>query len=208
MRRQAMPERWRHELRKLKALEAPAGLWDRAVVGPRREPPRARRTWRVIAPIAAALAVVVLAGTLALVRAFGPSPARPSSPAHRHAGRFTDPQFGWTVRVPAALRARHFQVPCLHGPIYGIAVTSFPPDLQAPNQGSPPMGWLRSFPADGVAVQIWYGCSLAFLPLPRDSAFPLSPSSFRRIRPYVGGTEPRPWYCGCSGDGIAFNAAV
>ncbi len=24
----------------------------------------------------------------------------------------------------------------------------------------------------------------------------------------LGGTEPRPWYCDCSGDGIAFNAAV
>jgi hypothetical protein len=89
-----MPERWQHELRKLKALEPPAGLWDRAMAGPRRESPQARRTWRVIAPIAAALAVVVVAGTLALVRAFGPSPARPSSPAHPQAVRFVDPHLG------------------------------------------------------------------------------------------------------------------
>jgi hypothetical protein len=70
------------------------------------------------------------------------------------------------------------------------------------------MNWLRSFPADGVAVQIWYGGGLPYPPPLRDSAFPLSPSSFQRIRPYVGGTEPHPWYCGCSGDGISFNAAV
>jgi hypothetical protein len=71
------------------------------------------------------------------------------------------------------------------------------------------MGWLRSFPADGVAVQIWTGEGGPVAPPPlRDSTFPLSPASFRRTRPYVGGTEPRPWYCDCYGDGFSFNAAV
>ncbi len=203
-----MPERWQHELRKLKALEPPAGLLDRARAGPRREPPQARRTWRVIAPIAAALAVVVVAGTLALVRAFGPSPARPSSPAHRQAVRFVDPHLGWTIRVPKGLRVRHFHSTG-RVTIDGVRVTSFPPDLRAPSNGTPPMGWLRSFPADGVAVQIWTGEGGPVAPPPlRDSTFPLSPASFRRIRPYVGGTEPRPWYCDCYGDGFSFNAAV
>ncbi len=188
-----MPERWQHELRKLKALEPPAGLWDRAMAGPRGEPPRVRRTWRVIAPIAAALAVVVVAGTLALVRAFGPSPVRPSSPAHRQAVRFVDPHLGWTIRVPKGLRVRHFHSTG-RVTIDGVRVTSFPPDLRAPSNGTPPMGWLRSFPADGVAVQIWTGEGGPVAPPPlRDSTFPLSPASFRRIRPYVGGTEPRPW---------------
>ncbi len=203
-----MPERWQHELRKLKALEPPAGLLDRAMAGPRGEPPRVRRTWRVIAPIAAALAVVVVAGTLALVRAFGPSPVRPSSPAHRQAVRFVDPHLGWTIRVPKGLRVRHFHSTG-RVTIDGVRVTSFPPDLRAPSNGTPPMGWLRSFPADGVAVQIWTGEGEPVAPPPlRDSTFPLSPASFRRIRPYVGGTEPRPWYCDCYGDGFSFNAAV
>jgi hypothetical protein len=70
------------------------------------------------------------------------------------------------------------------------------------------MNWLRSFPADGVAVQIWYGCSLPYPAPPHDSAFPLSPESFHRTRPYVGGSEPHPWYCDCYGDGISFVAAV
>jgi hypothetical protein len=71
------------------------------------------------------------------------------------------------------------------------------------------MGWLRRFPADGVAVQIWSGEGGPAAPPPlRDSAFPLSPSSFRRIRPYVGGKEPLPWYCDCYGDGFGFVAAV
>ncbi len=71
-----MPERWQHELRKLKILEPPPGLWDRAVLGPRREPPR-RRTWRVIAPIAAA-ATQVRAATRSVILSTGPACARVS----------------------------------------------------------------------------------------------------------------------------------
>lgn len=204
-----MPERWQQELRKLKSLDPPAGLWDRALRGPRREPPAANRRWQALAPIAAALAVAgVVIGTLALVQAFGPAARSPRSVVNHGAGRFTDPVFGWTIRVPAGLRARHFQVPCLHSPIAGVRVTSFTPDLRAPSRGSPPMGWLRSFPADGVAVQITYGCSLPFPAPLHDSAFPLSPSSFHRTKPYVGGTEPHPWSCDCYGDGISFNVTV
>ena len=204
-----MPERWQHELRKLKNLEPPPGLWDRAVLGPRRQPARMRRTWRVIAPIAAALAVVVVAGTLGLVRAFGPAAGSSGQVANHGAGRFTDPGFGWSIRVPAGLGARHFRNGDLRVTSDGFRVTSFPPDLRAPGSGTPPMGWLRSFPADGVAVQIWglEGGPPGPPPL-RDSAFPLSPSSFSRARPYVGGTEPRPWYRGFSGDGFGFAAAV
>jgi len=204
-----MPERWQHELRKLKRLEPPAGLWDRAVLGPRREPPRAHRAWQVIAPIAAALAAaVVVVGTLTLVRVFGPAASRPGSGVNYRPGRFVDPQFGWTIQVPKGLQVGHFRVPSRHTPVAGVRVTSSTPDLGAPNTDVPPMGWLRSFPADGVAVQIWYGGGLPYPPPLRDSAFPLSPSSFQRIRPYIGGKEPHPWYCDCYGDGIGFNAAV
>ncbi len=203
-----MPERWQHELRKLKTLEPPPGLWDRAVLGPGREPPR-RRTWRVIAPIAAALAVVVVAGTLGLVRAFSPAPGSPDWVANHRAGRLTDPGFGWSIRVPAGLGARHFRSGDGRVTSDGVRVTSFPPDLGAPGSSTPPMGWLRSFPADGVAVQIWSleGGPPGPPPL-RDSAFPLARSYFSRTRPYVGGTEPRPWYCDCYGDGFGFAAAV
>ena len=207
-----MPERWQRELRKLKAMEPPAGLWDRAVDGsrsePQAEPPRERRTWQVIAPIAAALAVVLVAGTFALLRALGPSPVRPSSPAHRQAGRFVDPQFGWTITVPNRLRARHF-LDAGRVTSEGVRVTSFPPDLGAPSDGSPPMGWLRTFPATGVAVLIWTNEGGPQGPPPlKDSSFPLPPSSFQRVRPYVGGREPRPWYREFSGNGFGFVAAV
>jgi hypothetical protein len=204
-----MPERWQHELRKLKGLEPPRGLWERATLGPRREPPRAHRAWQAIAPIAAALAVmVVVVGTLVLVRPFGQSFPRPGSPAGGHAERLVDPRLGWTIRVPAGLAARHF-LNTGRVTIDGVRVTSFPPDLRVPGNGTPPMGWLRRFPADGVAVQIWSGeGGPAGLPPLRDSTFPLSPSSFHQIRPYVGGTEPHPWYREGYGDGYSFNAAV
>ena len=203
-----MPERWQQELRKLKSLEPPAGLWDQVMRGPRREPPRAHRTWQAIAPIAAALAVAVVVGTLALVRSFGPSAIRPGSPAQRQAGRFVDPQFGWSVGVPKGLQVGHFHSTGTSGSD-GVRVTNFPPNLRAPSTGTPPMAWLRSFPANGVAVQIWIGERFRVgVPPLHDSAFPLSPASFQRIRPYVGGNEPAPRYRVIYGDGFSFDAAV
>jgi hypothetical protein len=201
-----MPERWQQELRKLKNLEPPAGLWDQVMLGPRREPPQAHRTWQAIAPIAAALAVAVVAGGIGLVRAFGPASGRPGSVAH--ATRFVDPQFGWTIRVPKGLQVGHFHSTGMGGND-GVRVTNFPPNLGAPSTGTPPMGWLRSFPADGVAVQIWIGERFPVgVPPLRDSALPLSPASFQRIRPYVGGKEPAPRYRVIYGDGFSFAAAV
>jgi hypothetical protein len=202
-----MPEQWQRELRKLKRLDPPPGLWDRAVLGSSRPPRRMRGTRRLIAPAAAALAIAVLvAGTFALVR--GSSPAPPSAVTNRP-GHFVDPGLGWTIRVPAGLTARRF---LNSGRVTseGVRVTSFPPDLQAQSTDSPAMGWLRQFPADGVAVQIWssQGGPGAGPPPLRDSRFPLSPSSFQLVSPYVGGSEPRPWYRGLSGDGFGLTAAV
>jgi hypothetical protein len=203
-----MPERWQYELRKLQSLEPPPGLLARAVAGPRRGPERIRRTWRVIAPIAAALAVVLVAGTLGLIKAISSAPG-PGWVANQRTGRFTDQRFGWSIRVPAGMGAHHFRTGDFRVTSDGIRVTNFPPDLGAPSSGTPPMGWLRSFPADGVAVQIWNNEGGPATPPPlRDTAFPLARSSFSRARPYVGGSEPSPWYRGLYGDGFGFTAAV
>ncbi len=67
-----MPERWQHELQKLSRLEPPPELWNRVMARPRRRQPRPQKPWPVIAPVAAALAVVVVAGAVALVRDLGP----------------------------------------------------------------------------------------------------------------------------------------
>jgi hypothetical protein len=205
-----MPEQWQHELRKLQHLDPPPGLWDRAVLGSSRQPRRIRGTGRIVAPVAAALAIAaVAAGTFALVQGSGPAPQRPGPVPASRPGHFVDPGLGWSIRVRAGLTAQHFLTP---GRVTsnGVRVTNFPPSLEAPSQGSPPMGWLRQFPADGVAVQIWSdeGGPAAGPPPLRDSTFPLSPSSFQRVSPYVGGSEPRPWYRGLSGDGFGLTAAV
>lgn len=202
-----MPEQWQHELRKLKRLDPPSGLWDRAVLRSSRQPPRMRRTGHIIAPVAAALAIVVLAaGTFALVQGSSPAP-RPA--VTNRPGHFVDPGLGWSIRVPAGMAAQHF-LSTGRVTADGVRVTSFPPDLHAPSTGTPPMGWLRQFPADGVAVQIWsdQGGPVAAAPPLRDSTFPLSPSSFQRVSPYIGGSEPHPWYRGLSGDGFSLTAAV
>jgi len=187
-----MPEQWQHQLRKLKRLDPPPGLWDRAAARSPREPPRMRRTCRLAAPLAAALAIVVVAaGTFALVRVFSPVVPRAGTADSHRPGRFVDPGFGWSIRVPGGLTARHFRSTD-RVTSDGVRVASFRPGLQVAGTGTPPMGWLRRFPADGVAVQIWSSEGGPAGPPPlRDSTFPLSPSSFRRVSPYAGGSEPR-----------------
>jgi hypothetical protein len=72
-----MPERWEHELRKLRELRPSEDLGDRVAHGPNREPaPPARQ--RVIAGITAL--VVFLAAGVLIVRAFGTGP-EPQAPA-------------------------------------------------------------------------------------------------------------------------------
>jgi len=51
------------------------------------------------------------------------------------------------------------------------------------------MGWLRSFPPDGVALQLWFGERIPAPPPLRDSSLPLRPSSFLLARRYVGGQD-------------------
>jgi hypothetical protein len=91
----------------------------------------------------------------------------------------------------------------------GVRVTNFTPDPSAPSSVAPAMGWLRGFPRGGVALQLWFGEGDPVGPPPlRDSEFPLSPASFRRIRPYVGGREPSPDYRSFFADGFDLNAAI
>jgi hypothetical protein len=161
-----------------------------------------------VRPCAAAAVAGILRVVLSACGQSASHTSLPGSVAQGQATRFVDPNFGWTIRIPSGLSASRFQVPCLHGPVAGVRVTSFAPDLRAPGTGIPPMGWLRGFPADGVALQIWYGCWLLVEPPLRDSAFPPSPASFRRTRPYAGGNEPAPRVRTVTGNGFPFTAAV
>jgi hypothetical protein len=130
----------------------------------------------------------------------------PGSVASHRAGRFTDPGFGWSIRYPAGMEVTHFQ--CA-GMITsdGVRVTNFPSGVRGSRFCTTPMGWLRGFPANGVAVQIWFSERIPPPPPLRDSTFPLSPASFRPAGSYAGG-EPHPQVSGFYGDGFPFTAAV
>jgi hypothetical protein len=200
-----MPERWQQELRKLTNLEPPADLWDQAMRRSHRPHPRSwrqrpvARRWQ---PIVAALAVALVASTLGLIRAFGPA-ADQAGPVVVPGQRYADPT-GWTIIVPKGMEAAHFHFPTSGG----SRVTNFVPDLSGPGTGSPPMPWLRSFPANGVALQIWYDNELPAPPPMGESALPLSEGSFSRVRPYVGGREPAPMYRDFVANGVTYDAAV
>ncbi|MHB1432209.1 MAG: hypothetical protein ACYCVZ_08865 [Streptosporangiaceae bacterium] len=202
-----MTERWRRELRNLRTLEPPPDLWDRARSGPRRGHVRARRPVRVFGPVAAALAIALVAGTLLWIQPPTSGRGSQGSALSTRAGHFTDPRFGWTIRYPAGLLAAHFGG---NGFVDydGVRITNFRPDLHVPSQGLPRTGWLRDFPTDGVALQIWFEERIPAPPPLRDSALPLARASFSRTRPYAGGKEPAPYYRSFYGNGFGYSAAV
>jgi len=204
-----MAERWLHELSRLELLEPPDGLWERALIlakdqadaGRRRRSrrPGMRKMWSATA---AAVAIALVAAVIILARTSGPG-----QPVTGRGGVFTDPRFGWMVRYPKGLLVRHISAQ-YRWSLNGVRITNFVPDLGHPMGDEPESGWLRSFPATGVAAQIWYLGGPAGATPSRSSRFPLHPSSFSRIRPYAGGSEPAPLYRGFTADGFAFNAAV
>lgn len=207
-----MTERWQRELRNLGTLDPPPDLWDRAssrvrVQRARDQRTRARRPLRVVGPVTAALAIALVAGMLVLIRSPGAGRGSQGSVLSTRAGHFTDPRFGWTVRYPAGMAVAHFS-----GSSFvdydGVRITSFRPDLRIPGKDFPSMGWLRDFPAGGVALQIWFEERFPAAPPLRDSSLPLARSSFSTIRPYVGGHEPAPRYRSFYGDGFVYSAAV
>jgi hypothetical protein len=198
-----MPERWQQEIAKIKTLEPSAGLWELALQGPRRKPPRGDGTRRLTTVLV--VLAFVAAGAYALVRVVGPSGERLG--ASVESGVYVDPRFGWTIRYPKGLEVEHFQDEGMFTS-EGIRLTSFRPDLSAPSTGTPAMGWLRSFPPGGVALQIWFGERFPQVPPLRDSQLPLLPGSFDRTPPYVGGQEPSPLYRTFYADGFGFNISI
>jgi hypothetical protein len=204
-----MPERWLHELKKLGLLEPPDGLWERAaILAKDRADLRPRSSIggtglrKVRSAAAAALAIGLVAAVIILVRS--PGSGQPFSGPGKV---FTDPRFGWTVRSPKGLLVRHISGQ-YRWSLNGVRVSNFAPDLGHPTGSEPESGWLRSFPATGVAAQIWYLGGPAPATPPRSSRFPLRASSFSRIRPYAGGSEPAPLYRTFTADGYSFNVSV
>jgi len=207
-----MTERWLHELRKLREIEPPEGLWERAAslaatgTDPaQRLRPRGTGPRRMWSAIAAAAAISLVAGAIIVVRA---AAGTGQPPVSGHGGRYTDPRFGWTIRYPAGFMVEHFTAE-VRWSLDGIRVANFTPEVRHRTGEEPEMGWLRDFPATGVAAQIWYlgGPGPGFTPA-GSSRFPLRASSFQRIRPYVGGSEPAPAYREFTADGFGFTAAV
>jgi hypothetical protein len=166
--------------------------------------PRSAGSHRIWSAIAAAAAIALVAGAVIWVRGAAGTGEPPIS---RHRGVYTDPKFGWTIRYPPGLLVEHYTAQ-FRWTLDGIRVTNFAPDLGHRTGQEPEMGWLRSFPASGVAAQIWYLGGPAYAAPARSSRFPLRASSFHRVRPYAGGPEPAPAYRSFSADGYGFNAAV
>ena len=203
-----MTERWLHELRKLRQIEPPEGLWEQAASltanqAARPLSPPSTQSRRIWSAIAAAIAVALIAAAVIAIRSDSGTEQQPSA---WPGGVYTDSRFGWTIRIPAGWHVHHI-TGAFRWSLDGVRIASFTPNLSHRTGGEPEMGWLRRFPASGVAAQIWYLGSPGPAPT-RSASFPLRISTFHRVRPYVGGAEPAPHYRSFAADGYGFTAAV
>jgi hypothetical protein len=168
---------------------------------------------RLLAVASIAGLIAVAGGAYGLVSAFGSTGSRQR--AGFHARRYADPRFGWTIRVRKGMVVGHFHSEDMFT-TDGARITNFSPDLGASSgQMEPAMGWLRKFPKNGVALQLWFGERIPTVPPLRDTRLPLARGSFHPIRlpghhvyRYAGGAEPTPRYRSFFADGFPFAAAV
>jgi hypothetical protein len=128
---------------------------------------------------------------------------------------YIDPAYGWTMTYNRALVERRAAVGSQPDLVENVRFTNFRPKLgvtvtspSASGNESLSQGWLRQFPASGVALEVWTVASTQVRPPAHDTAFPLQVAKFTSVRKLAGGSEPTPLYQKFYGDGLQFEAAV
>jgi hypothetical protein len=199
-----MSQRWQRELHRLMELEPDPEALRRTALGERRPfgaiagPPR--RGGRLLAGIVA-FAIFLAASSLIWIGRGDGTPT-PGEETYR------DATFRWSIAYPSSLRLEPITTDRGRFELDGIVLTNFVPARTDDGSGVPAMGWLRSFPDDGVALQFWHLESLGDDPPLADDPVPMSLGSLTPTDRYVGGSEPRPRYAWFHANGTSFNVAV
>jgi hypothetical protein len=127
---------------------------------------------------------------------------------------YRDPVFEWNVRYPRWLRAGRFIGTSGRAAVAGGWIANFDADISGvpattPGHAIPNMTRLRSFPAKGVALAIWYGAGGIGSRQPLvDTPLPITPDALHVTTPYVGGAEPDPRYGAIANNDTVFAVAV
>jgi hypothetical protein len=145
-------------------------------------------------------AIAVLVASCTSTNTVEPSPSL-------SAGRFTDARYGWSVTVPPSLHLPAFSTPDIdRGPTTGVSVSNFETHAIPNGDG---LHSLASFPATGVMFMLWRNeGGLVGVNSTDDTPLPLSLSGYPVTDPYVGGTEPNPFFRSVVEGGGWFASAV
>ncbi|SRR5712691_1430277 len=131
-------------------------------------------------------------------------------PLAGHTTSYVDSVYGWSITYNSALVAARALTGRKPNVLETVRFTNFrpSPNVSALSQDALHTGWLREFPANGVALQVWNVTSTTPRPRAHDTAFPLQVAKFTPMRRYAGGSEPTPVVQVFYGDGLQFKAAV
>jgi hypothetical protein len=165
------------------------------------------------------LAVAVAMGVLAffLPKQFGRvNAAMTIEPLAGHTTSYIDADYGWSMTYNRAWVEGRSTSGVKPDVLETVRFANFRSSLPVTGSrsrsgsraGPLTMAWLRTFPATGVALQVWNVAAAVIRPRARETAFPLRVASFTPAPRLAGGSEPTPMVQLFFGDGIQFKAAV
>jgi hypothetical protein len=135
-------------------------------------------------------------------------------PLAGHTASYTDPVYSFNITYNSAWVEGRSEVAAKPDVLEAVRFTNFRPSqavaLSSSGSGQAGLatGWLREFPASGVALEIWNVAVTAARPKAQPTALPLQVTKFSPVHRFAGGSEPTPKVQVFLGDGVRFKAAV
>ena len=167
--------------------------------------------------LAVSMAMAVLAYVLPKQLARVDAASMTVEPLAGHTTSYTDPVYDWSVTYNSAWAEERSTTGTKPDVVETVRLTNFRSTYHysvsgqiLTSEASLSTGWLREFPASGVALQIWnVGVTTATArPSAHDTPLPLQVSKFSPVHRFAGGSEPTPMVQVFAGLGIRFKAAV
>ncbi|HET7014623.1 MAG TPA: hypothetical protein VFI65_11980 [Streptosporangiaceae bacterium] len=166
--------------------------------------------------LAVSMAMAVLAYVLPRQLARVDAASMTVEPLAGHTTSYTDPIYAWSVTYNSAWVEGRSVAGTKPDVVETVRFTNFRSTYRysvssqlMSSSTSLSMGWLREFPASGVALQIWnVGVMTTARPLAHETRLPLQVAKFSPVHRFAGGSEPTPMVQVFAGLGVRFKAAV
>ncbi|MGH2679598.1 MAG: hypothetical protein ACRDG8_03815 [Actinomycetota bacterium] len=191
-----MNEPWLRGMQQIEDVPPPSGLLERAKeTAPHRPPTPSWPSSRALV-LVIGLSIAVAGIAVAFVAFVSDGDSRTAG------GTYADPTHGWTIDVPSGMDLVPIETE-------GRVVVTGAVISNSPIEHPESLSELQDFAPESVVLRIWHNEGGLLFPISEDDAsFPISIGDLHLVKPYVGGSEPRPLYTSFFARGTDFNVAI